>query len=716
MLDRERADFFRTLERSRPRSARTSSRPRSRSAPSTRSRGADRPRRHEGLRVRRTRAATTAARSRSRTTCVARRRGVPREADGRGRRGLRHAHGALPRGRGDLATRRSSTALKEGTNHGGIFPVTCGVATRNLGTNRLLDAIDEDLPSPVKHGALELPEITLEPDPDAPLYAYVFKTQRRPVRRAHQLLPRLPGHDAARQPRAQHARPRQGAARPAAAVPGQGERAAPTGSARATSAPSRSSRRRARATGSPTATSRSRCRRSSCPQPVMAFAMEPKTKGDEDKVFTALRRLQEEDPTIDLHRDQQTGEQIVAGLSQVHVEVIVDRLRVALRRRGDAEAAARALPGDDPRRRPRPTGATRSRAAAAASSATATSILEPLRRTGTSSSSTRSRAASSRRASSPRSRRACTRRCSTAPVAGFPVKGARVRLVDGSYHSVDSSEMAFKLAGSIAMREALGNAEPGAAGADHARDAVGARRRASATWSATSAPGAGTRSGMEPVGGATEIKAEVPMAEMLTYAPGPAVDHRRPRRLHDGVPALRGGSRAPRPEGRRRRARRPSRPERYPRPSWHLARSPRCTSRCSAPSASARSCAARRRTSSSTGDGARSSASCARRARCTRAGSARAPTPRPAASRAAGRARLGSLAVRPAARAPAGGGRAARAAGGRGPARGDGGARVRARARAQVAEPARGRRTGCPRSRRCTARTASSTRSRRTRT
>src|SRR5207302_4665700 len=63
------------------------------------------------------------------------------------------------------------------------------------------------------------------------------------------------------------------------------------------------------------------------PAPVMAFAVEPKSRGDEDKVFASLRRLQEEDPTIDLHRDQQTGEQIVAGLSQVHVEVIVDRLR-----------------------------------------------------------------------------------------------------------------------------------------------------------------------------------------------------------------------------------------------------------------------------------------------------------------------------------------------------------------------------------------------------
>src|SRR5215204_3275010 len=72
------------------------------------------------------------------------------------------------------------TALKDGTNHGDIFPVTCGVATKNLGTNRLLDAIVEDLPSPVKHGAMELPEVTLEPDASKPMFAYVFKTKADP--------------------------------------------------------------------------------------------------------------------------------------------------------------------------------------------------------------------------------------------------------------------------------------------------------------------------------------------------------------------------------------------------------------------------------------------------------------------------------------------------------------------------------------------------------
>jgi elongation factor G len=103
-------------------------------------------------------------------------------------------------------------------------------------------------------------------------------------------------------------------------------------------------------------------------------------------------------------------------------------------------------------------------------------------------------------------------------VAGYPVKGVRVRLHDGSYHSVDSSEMAFKMAGSIAMREALAQAGPVllepimlvtlSVPDESVGEVIGdlnSRR--------------GRPQGMEPVGGMTEVKAEVPMAEMLTYAP-----------------------------------------------------------------------------------------------------------------------------------------------------------------------------------------------------
>src|SRR4051812_2704449 len=72
------------------------------------------------------------------------------------------------------------TALEDGTDHGHIFPVTCGVATAHLGADRLLDAIVDDLPSPVQHGGLELEDMKLEPTEDGEMFAYVFKTRADP--------------------------------------------------------------------------------------------------------------------------------------------------------------------------------------------------------------------------------------------------------------------------------------------------------------------------------------------------------------------------------------------------------------------------------------------------------------------------------------------------------------------------------------------------------
>ena len=217
-------------------------------------------------------------------------------------------------------------ALKEGTNHGKIFPVVCGCATRNLGTSRLLDAIVEDLPSPVKHGSLEVGEIELRADEESELFAYVFKTRADPfagrinLLRVYQGV--LRGDSQVLNTRA-HVKERIGQLlvfngkevdHVTEFGPGDIGAVAKLKETRA---------------GDWLADRDEPIEmpRLTLPAPVMAFAVEPKSRGDEDKVLSSLRRLQEEDPTIDLHRDQQTGEQIVAGLSQVHVEVIVDRLR-----------------------------------------------------------------------------------------------------------------------------------------------------------------------------------------------------------------------------------------------------------------------------------------------------------------------------------------------------------------------------------------------------
>jgi elongation factor G len=415
----------------------------------------------------------------------------------------------------DISHEEIVTALKEGTNHGGIFPVTCGAATRNLGTNRLLDAIEEDLPSPVKHGALELPEITLEPDPAAPLYAYVFKTKADPFAgrinffRVYQGTMRPDGH--VLNTRA-HAKERLGSL---LQFPGRESSGADGFGPGDIGAVAKLKETRA---GDWLADRDEPIQMPApeLPQPVMAFAMEPRTKGDEDKVFTALRRLQEEDPTIDLHRDAQTGEQIVAGLSQVHVEVIVDRLRS----RFGAEVTLKPprVPYQETiRGEARAHGRHKKQSGGRGQFGDCHITVEPLD-DGDFEFVNEIKGGVIPTSFIPAVEKGVREALLHGPVAGFPVKGVRVRLVDGSSHAVDSSEMAFKMAGSIAMREALGNARPAllepimlvtlSVPDECVGDVVGdlSSRR-------------GHPLGMEPSGGATEIRAEVPMAEMLTYAP-----------------------------------------------------------------------------------------------------------------------------------------------------------------------------------------------------
>src|SRR6201996_7430300 len=201
------------------------------------------------------------------------------------------------------------TALKDGTNHGSLFPVTCGVATRNLATNRLLDAIVEDLPSPVKHGGLEVGEVTLEPVEDKELFAYVFKTRADPFAGRINMFRVYQGtlsHDTQVLNTTTHNKERIGQL--------------VTFEARNTSPPSHADEFGPGDIGAVAKLKETRAGdwlaardepismpSIALPAPVMAFAIAhvAGSAGDEDKAFGALRRLQEEDPTIDLHRDPQ---------------------------------------------------------------------------------------------------------------------------------------------------------------------------------------------------------------------------------------------------------------------------------------------------------------------------------------------------------------------------------------------------------------------------
>ena len=415
----------------------------------------------------------------------------------------------------DISHDEIVTALEDGTDHGHIFPVTCGVATTCLAANRLLDAIVDDLPSPVQHGGLVLENTALEPDPEGEMFAYVFKTRADPYAGRINLFRVYQGtvtHDTHVMNTRTHHKERigqllvpQGKEVKQADAFGPGDIGA-VAKLKETHA------------GDWLAARDEPIEMPSIklPAPVMAFSMEPASKGDEDKVFTALRRLQEEDPTIDLHRDAQTGEQIVAGLSQIHVEVIVDRMRS----RFGAEVTLKPprVPYQETiRQGAKAHGRHKKQTGGRGQFGDCHIEIEPLAG-GDFEFVNAIKGGVIPTGFIPAVQKGVQDAMQEGAVAGYPVKGVRVRLFDGSYHSVDSSEMAFKLAGSLAMKQALEQAgsvllEPimlltASVPESSVGDVMGdlSSRR-------------GRPIGTEAVGGMTEVKAEVPMAEILTYAP-----------------------------------------------------------------------------------------------------------------------------------------------------------------------------------------------------
>jgi elongation factor G len=416
----------------------------------------------------------------------------------------------------EISHEETVNALKTGVTEGHLFPVTCGAATRNLGINRLIDAFVEDLPSPAKRGALELDGATLEPDESKDMVAFVFKTLADPYAGRINLFRVYQGvmkHDCQVLNCRTHGKERigqllvpQGKETDHADEFGPGDIGA-VAKLKETHAGDVLGDKDVEIPLSLPA----------MPRPVMAFAIEAKAKGDEDKVGQALRRLQEEDPTIDFHRDDQTGEQILAGISQIHVEVIVDRMKqrfgaeVELHQphvpyreaiKGSAKAHAR----------------YKKQTGGRGQFADCHIEIEPLAQGEGFEFVNAIKGGVIPGGFIPAVEKGVREAMQAGVVAGFPVQDLRVRLFDGQHHSVDSSEMAFKIAGSMAFKDAMENAQaclmepimtvtvtvPEEAVGDVIGD-LNSRR--------------GRPLGMEPKGSVTEVKAEVPMAELLSYAP-----------------------------------------------------------------------------------------------------------------------------------------------------------------------------------------------------
>ena len=416
----------------------------------------------------------------------------------------------------EISHEETVTALKTGVSEGRIFPATCGVATRNLAINRLLDAICEDLPSPADRGAVEAGDTALEPDEGRDAVAFVFKTLADPYAGRINLFRVYQGvlrHDSHAYNCRAHVKERigqllvpQGKEMGHADEFGPGDIGAVAKLKETRAGDILAGRDEEVALTLPP-----------LPAPVMAFAIAPKAKGDEDKAFTALRRLQEEDPTIDLHRDQQTGEQIVAGLSQIHVEVIVERIRE--RFGAEVELKPPRVPYQETiKGQAKAHGRYKKQTGGRGQFGDCHIEVEPLPSGTGFEFVNKIKGGVIPTGFIPAVEKGIAEAMREGVVAGYPVKDLRVRLYDGSYHSVDSSEMAFKIAGSMAFKQAMESASPVlrepimavtvSVPEDSVGDVIGdlnGRR--------------GRPLGMEPKGSMTEVKAEVPMAEMLSYAP-----------------------------------------------------------------------------------------------------------------------------------------------------------------------------------------------------
>jgi elongation factor G len=252
------------------------------------------------------------------------------------------------------------------------------------------------------------------------------------------------------------------------------------------------------------------------PDPVISVAVEPRTRADEEKLATSLARLADEDPTFRVRFDTETGQTIISGMGELHLEIIVDRLlrefnvganvgrpQVAYKEtiRRPAQAEGRYI---------RQTGGR-------GQYGHVVLALEPLERgAGVEFVDEITGGAIPREYIKPVE--AGVREAAEAGVlAGFPVVDVRARLLDGSYHEVDSSEMAFKIAGSLAFKEAAARAEPVLLEPMMRVEVVTPEAYTGDVIADLSAR-RGRIEGMELAGGLRVIRAVVPLAEMFGYA------------------------------------------------------------------------------------------------------------------------------------------------------------------------------------------------------
>ncbi len=420
-----------------------------------------------------------------------------------------------------LSLEEIKNGIKGGVLKGKLFPILFGSAVRQIGVAQLLDAVVEYLPSPLDRGEIEGKNpVTQEtekraPDPNGPLSAYVFKTLVDPFAGRLSILRVFSGKIASDiQVYNSNKQTKEKIGQMFRLEGKKQEQVREAGAGEIVAA----AKLKDVSSGDTLCDERAPIRfdgliHFSSP---LSYALEPKTKADEEKVPQGLQRIIEEDPTVEMHRDQQTREFILSGMSQLHIEVIAEKLK---RKYGaEVELKAPKVPYKETIKASASAQGKYKRQSGGRGQYGDTWLkIEPLPPGKGFEFVDEIVGGAIPRNYIPAVEKGIREAMAEGYVAGYPMVDLRATLYDGSYHEVDSSDMAFKIAASMGFKNCLEKAKPIilepvmsmqiTVPDESMGDVIGdlnSRR--------------GKVLGVDSKGHAQMIKAQVPMAEVLKYA------------------------------------------------------------------------------------------------------------------------------------------------------------------------------------------------------
>jgi len=423
---------------------------------------------------------------------------------------------------GELTAEELKTGLRKGVVSGSLFPVVCGVANRNIGIAPLMDLIVAAMPSPLDRGNAKGKnpstgaEEVRSPDEKAPFSAYVFKTISDPFAGRLTLFRVYSGTAGSDGTFFNPTRKTTERFGNIFSLDGKSQKPAESvvpGDIAAVS------KLKETFTGDTMTDEKNPVQYEKVPSipAIISFAVQPKSKGDEEKIMSGLNRLVEEDPTLNYRRDEQTREIILSGMGQVHIEIAIEKMK----RKFGVEVTLNTpkVPYKETLKgKTTVQGRYKKQSGGRGQFGDTWLEIEPLPRGGGFEFADKIVGGAIPRNYIPAIEKGIVEAMLEGVLAGYPVVDVKVSLFDGSFHTVDSSEMAFKIAGSMGFKKGVEQCNPTLLEPivnidieipdEYMGDVIGdlnSRR--------------GRVIGMEPKGHNQIIKGQVPLAEILRYAP-----------------------------------------------------------------------------------------------------------------------------------------------------------------------------------------------------